>query len=245
MKPIYFFSLLALLAIFSCHKESVNTNTSDQGQGGSLARFTVAGDYLYTVEMDKLHVFDIKNEQNPTKVYDVDLLWGVETIFAEPPYLFLGTRTGVKILSISNPDKPVYISEFIHIYSCDPVVVNGNIAYSTLNSFGSCGRGLNQLDIIDMSDIYTPQLIKSIQLTNPKGLGTNGNVLFVCNNGLEVYDITDKQNPQLIIKTAISAEDVIPLDTILLVGATDGLYQYAYNQNFEFELLSKLFSIDQ
>ena len=70
-------------------------------------------------------------------------------------------------------------------------------------------------------------------------------VSVVCNNGLNMYDISNKQDPKLIAIKNIPAEDVIPLDTLLLVTAEDGMYQYSYNQNFDLEFLSKLFSIQQ
>ena len=244
MRTLYIITVIISIIFFSCHK-SDNSAPSQEGQGGSLARFTVSGDYLYTVEMGRLNVFNIQNDQEPNKVGDISIQWEVETIYAKPPYLFLGTRTGVKILSIENPAFPSFISDFEHVYNCDPVVVTDSIAYSTLNSTGACGRGLNQLDIIDISDIYNPKLINSVPMENAKGMGVNGNILFVCNNGLNMYDISNKQDPKLIAIKNIPAEDVIPLDTLLLVTAEDGMYQYSYNQNFDLEFLSKLFSIQQ
>ena len=39
--------------------------SSGTGIGGSMARFTIKGDYLYTVDSYDLKTFDIKDKVNP------------------------------------------------------------------------------------------------------------------------------------------------------------------------------------
>lgn len=98
--------------------------SSDQGTSGSLARFAIAGDYLYTVELEQLKIFNIADEKSPEFIKQINPGFGIETIFSKENYLFLGSRWGVYIYDISNPQSPQQVSLYSHIYSCDPVVVS-------------------------------------------------------------------------------------------------------------------------
>ena len=236
--------LIALILLNSCESDlNYYSDTSDdKGTSGSLARFAIAGNYLYTVESEQLKIFDISNEQKPVFITQIWPGFGIETIFVKGDYLFLGSRTGVYIYDITNHESPKKLSLYSHVYSCDPVVVSGDYAYATLNSSGRCGRGLNQLDIIDISDKSNPFNVYTIEMESPKGLGISGDLLFVCDNGIKVYDISDPEVPQFIRKENLSAFDVIPIDNLLIVVAQSGLYEYEFNNNGELNLISTLHS---
>ncbi|MFO7829338.1 MAG: hypothetical protein R6V23_11990, partial [Bacteroidales bacterium] len=143
--------IIIAIFIYSCDDNSAyySDSSSDTGTSGSLARFAIAGNYLYTVELEQLKIFNVSDETSPQFIKQIYPGFGIETIFAKGDYLFLGSQWGVYIYDISSPENPQQLSVYSHTYSCDPVVVSGNYAYSTLNSAGPCGRGLNQLDVID------------------------------------------------------------------------------------------------
>lgn len=212
---------------------------SPSGQGGSLARFTISNGHLYTVDDTNLKVFDITNEANPIFINNLQVGFGIETIFPRENTLFLGTRFGMTIYDISNPAEPSYLSDFSHIYSCDPVVVEGNYAFVTLRSGSACRGGNNELQVIDISSLSSPRLVKIYPMLNPKGLGIDNGTLFVCDNGLKVYNATNVNDLQLVKTFDIAANDVIPYNGKLLVIGDDGFYQYAYNGT-DITLLSKL-----
>ena len=196
--------------------------------GGSTARFTISGEYLYTLDYNKLSTFHLKSNTEVELVNTQDVWWNeMETIFPYGEYLFIGSTTGVLIFSLEDPASPVQISEFFHVVSCDPVVVQGNYAYSTLRGGNRCGQSFNQLDILDISNINNPSLVKSYLLNSPKGLAINGNCLYVCDEGVKVLDVSDHNNIKLIshIKD-IPANDVIFYNNQLLVTADDGFYQF-------------------
>ena len=144
------------------------------------------------------------------------------------------------IYDISRPDFPQYLSKTIHITSCDPVVAYGNYAYVTLNSTLSrmCTRGSDELQIYDISNPQRPtEVFVDRSMTSPRGLGVDGVAarLFVCDNGLKVYDITDPEAPLWIDDltdipeaNGIDTCDVIPLNGHLLLIGSDGLYQFDY-----------------
>ena len=61
-----FFIFAIILFLFGCNKgTSESAALSPSGQGGSLARFTIAGNYLYTVDKENLKVYEISNGAQP------------------------------------------------------------------------------------------------------------------------------------------------------------------------------------
>ncbi|MFW6328128.1 MAG: LVIVD repeat-containing protein [Bacteroidota bacterium] len=207
-----------------------NTGT---GQGGSMARFTVFDDFLYAIDKASLNLFDLSNAANPEFTKRIPVSWEIETLFPYNQMLFIGARSGMFIYSLQNPANPEFISEFRHASACDPVVVEGDFAYVTLRGGNLCGAIESQLDVIDISIIEYPELLKTYPMTEPYGLGVENEVLFVCDGkaGLKIYHAGD---PYAIDENMIAhyedidAFDVIPLGDVLLVIGADGLYQYDY-----------------
>jgi hypothetical protein len=144
--------------------------------------------------------------------------------------LFIGSANGLYIFDISNPVSPALRSNYTHITSCDPVVADSLYAYITLNNSAQsfCRRGLNQLEIIDIRNPDNPSLLKVYPLTSPRGLGKDDSLLFVCDNGLSVYDARNVNSLVLLQKFNIQAEDVIAANGHLIVTGSSGIYQYNY-----------------
>lgn len=216
--------------IFSCGKDS-GSSTSDTGKAGSMARFAIRGNFLYTVDKETLNIFDISAPSNPIYLNNKYIGFDIETIFPYKEYLFIGSQWGMYVYSLADPTNPENLSTYSHVYSCDPVVVNDTLAFVTLRSGSICRTDFdfNQMDVIDISDKYKPGLIKSYSMTSPKGLGLDGKYLFVCDAGLKVYDITNPLDLKMINHIAgIQTYDVIPNDGILLVTGPSGIFQYDY-----------------
>lgn len=212
------------------------------GQGGSLARFKIVGDYLYAVDSHTINVFDIQDLEDPQDLEDVYAGFDIETIFNRDRYLFLGSMSGMYIYDISSPAIPTFVSEFQHGTACDPVVVDGDYAFVTLRGGNRCGATESGLFIVDISDIANPELTISYSLDGPYGLGVKGDKLFVCDgeSGLKVYD---KSNVEDLVSLNhfkdINTFDVIPLENSLLMVGEDVLYQYEYLVD-DIELMSTL-----
>jgi hypothetical protein len=236
----YIFIVLSLVFIqISCSKDSAMEADSPSGQGGSLARFTISNGHLYTVDNQTLRVFDITDEKNPIFIKNLNIGWGIETIFPRGNTLFIGSQTGMVIYDISTPNNPIYYSFFSHIYSCDPVVVEGDYAYVTLSVSSSCSRGVNELQVINISNLQSPQLVATYPMINPKGLGIDNGKLFVCDAGLKVYDASNPTDLKLLQTFDVQANDVIPYDGLLLLIGDNGFYQYDYSDG-NLQFLSKL-----
>lgn len=199
------------------------------GQGGSLARFMIVGNYLYCIDQVALKVFDISDPEHPRYRNSVDIAWQIETIFHDGEHLFIGGRNGMYIYDLMNPEQPHYISEFTHAASCDPVVVDGNRAYVTLRGGSPCGGFSNQLDIIDISTISNPRLLKSVPMDGPYGLAARDGIVLVCDgsSGMKSMNTSDLQN---ITKCGgiegVTAHDVIWYGNLLILTAEDGFYTY-------------------
>lgn len=217
----------------------------NNGISGSMARFTTYGDALYALNSTELQTFNLTDITNPDHASTITVNRVVETIFPMDGRLFIGTTNGMAVYGLDNPMNPSFVSDFNHVTSCDPVVVENDIAYVTLRTGSNCGGWVNQLDVLDVSDITNPSLIASYQMTNPHGLGINDDVLFICDgsDGLKIYDATDKWNitsNQIAHFQNIQSYDVIPLESILLMIGEDGFFQYDYSDLEDIELISQI-----
>lgn len=213
------------------------------GVAGSMARFALYQDFLYTVGQTDMQLFDIKTPTAPRASSRVNLGTAIETVFPYKDKLFIGSQSGMLIYDNANPAQPVRMSVFQHARVCDPVVVNGDIAYVTLRSGNTCGGFTNQLDVVNVKDLFNPKLLKSYPMINPHGLGVDFPNLFIAEgaSGLKSFDATDPLNvTQLQYLSGMDSYDVIPLGKTLLMIGKDGLYQYDYTNPGQMRLLSKL-----
>jgi len=216
---------------------------SPYGMGGSMARFTIVNDYLYAVSSSALNVVSIANGADPVFSNRVQIGWGIETIYPFKNKLFIGSNSGMFIFDISNPTNPAKTGSFSHATSCDPVIADDNTAFVTLRSGTACQGFTDQLDVINISVLSTPILIKTYQMTNPHGLAKDGNTLIICDgrDGLKFYNASDVRNLTLQKQvTGLDTYDVIAINGWALVVAKDGLYQFDYSSVSNVNLLSKL-----
>ena len=201
------------------------------GTGGSMARFKIVNDYLYTVTESEIHIFDIQTQENPIAVNSEYVGWQIETIFNQGDYLYLGSSSGMYIYSIENPAAPSYVSRIDHVVGCDPVVVQGDWAYVTIRGGNDCGQNLSQLEVIDISNKNMPERVAVYEMEEPYGLGIKDDHLFVCDGseGLKVFDASATPEISLIDHFEnIETYDIIPLENVLLMVGGDMLYQYRY-----------------
>ncbi|MGC4104497.1 LVIVD repeat-containing protein [Ferruginibacter sp.] len=213
------------------------------GISGSLARFALMNDYMYAVSNDSLKVISTALPADPAKVNAVALGFGIETVYPFKDKLFIGSNNGMLIYGVQNPAAPVKLGTFSHVRTCDPVIADDSIAYVTLHSGTTCLGYTNQLDVLDIRNIQAPTLIKSYPFTSPRGLGKEGNLLFICdgNDGLKVMNAASNTAITMMKQFVMpEANDVIAYNNIALVIAKDGLYQYDYSNPAAIKLLSKI-----
>ncbi|MGE5421168.1 MAG: LVIVD repeat-containing protein [Chloroflexota bacterium] len=249
--PVYYpYARVALDGAFTFNSQITAAGTSGVsssgvGIGGSMARFGIKDNVLYLVDKSTLRLLDISTKSSPVKLFDMNVGWGIETLFLTGDNMFMGTNTGMLIYDVKDARSPQFRSNYVHVRSCDPVIVDDTLAYVTLRTGTNCGGSVNNLDVVNIKNIVSPQRVISYPMTNPHGLGKDGNLLFVCDGtaGLKVFDAS---NPRMIsanLKYAypnIKAYDAIPLGDELVMIGDDGLYQYDYSNMQDIRLLSTI-----
>ncbi len=212
---------------------------------GSMSRFTIYKDNLYTVMNNMLGIFDLTGDAPVKAREDLYIGFNVETIFSYKNCMFMGTPTGMIIYSMEDPLKPERQSMISHVYGCDPVVVEDDIAYVTVRSGTFCGQDANELIVVDVSDVKKPKHVVTYNMKSPKGLGIDGETLFVCDDGLRIFNTKDPRtimHPDNILAhfKDMDGFDVIPFNNVLMMIAADGIYQYDYTDLQHIKQLSRL-----
>lgn len=214
-----------------------NGNTS-----GSVNRITRAKDHVYAITNNKINIFSDINQLEFVKEEYGN--WGLETIYPYNNHLFIGARGSMEIYNIANPSNPQFISSFWHATSCDPVYPVDETAYLTLRSGDDCPGDNNSLTVLDISNINNPQEVMNFEMDSPYGMSLINDVLYVGEgqNGIKLFDVTQKMRPQLIkSERSIEAYDIIPHPTnseIILVAGPKGFGQYEIDQDYNMTLIS-------
>ena len=203
------------------------------GTGGSMARFALSDDRLYTVGDTELKVFNVTAPEKPSFIKELSAGgWGIETIFPFGKNLFIGSMNGMYIFDITSKNDPKQIGTFVHARVCDPVISDGRYAYVTLRNGSKCAGYINQLDVVDIADLTKPVLLKSYPLTNPHGLSKEDNILIICDgaDGVKFFNADKADNiRQLSHIKGMNAFDVIALGKVAMVSAEDALYLIDFN----------------
>ncbi|MBI2283181.1 MAG: hypothetical protein HYU71_05690 [Bacteroidetes bacterium] len=214
------------------------------GKAGSMARFALLSERLYTVSDRDLKVFNVARAEQPFYVKSVYLLNGnIETIFPYADKLFIGSQNGMFIYHTANPDEPVKLGQFMHARSCDPVITDGRYAYVTLRAGNACGGNSNQLDVIDVKQITNPQLVKTYPMNSPAGLAKDGNLLLICDGkaGVKIMEASDAAAVTTLGKiTGMEAYDVIAENGYAIVVAKEGIYSISYSDPLNPQVLAKI-----
>jgi len=243
-----FFSLLLLL-FSSCTKDESMASSNgpeladNAGTGGSLARFTISGNYMYVVDAGKLYTFNITAPQDPRQVSVKEVGFNIETIFPYGDKLFIGSQDAMYIYSISDPANPDRLGVASHLRACDPVVANDSIAYVTVRTGSNCGGNINALNVYNVNDPLNPVLYTSLGLSNPRGLSLNGNALYICDEaaGLRVMNIDDPYNPQQVqLVTGDKFYDCIALQDFMICMIEGGMAIYDTKDKFAIRLMSRI-----
>ncbi|MBK7477196.1 MAG: hypothetical protein IPI11_14775 [Haliscomenobacter sp.] len=144
MRALLFLFLAGIaLAGSSCsYNESAFADQS--GQSGSITRFAVFKGYMYALNQNEVQTYRLKDDGDPDLVHRLPTDYGLETIFIYENTIFLGSRTAMYILDITNPAAPALLSKSDRQDSffggCDPVVVQGHYASSTVKIIQNISR---------------------------------------------------------------------------------------------------------
>jgi hypothetical protein len=213
----------ALLMLLSCGKESLDVST-EPGQSGSITRFVVHNQYMYSLNTNEVKTFDLQNPDKPQLVHTLPTDYGLETIIIYDNTIYLGSKTALYILSIDNPAAPTILSKsdrflFGAVFNgCDPVVVKDQYAYSTIKVVENiCGNVATQsaLIVFDVSNKAAPEQKGLYPMSLPNGLGFFEQYLLVCDEGSDLVFIYYISDPHNLILTDYSFAVIDPVDLIV------------------------------
>lgn len=247
---IYFF-LLGILLLNACTSEE--NITSGETKSGSYATILTISNHLYVVNKTQITTFDISNPNSPIEKSKLDVGFDIESLYHHQGLLLIGSANNMYIYRIGTDGVPVRESttQYNEVFgeevcTSDPIVVRENIAYVTLTSvIELCGnfRSINELRVYDVVDIKAPQLLKTLNMVSPKGLGYGKTHLFVCDqsDGLVIFNLDDPKNP-IKVKSFGGFEgfDLIVNGNILVVVANDELLQYDITDESNIKYISKI-----
>lgn len=213
------------------------SGSSEGAKAGSLARFSINNDNLYTINGSNIDVLDINDTVNLYLQSSSIVSWNIETLFSYKNLLYVGSDDGFYIMKKDDRGN-LEVENFVtHFIGCDPIIVNDDIAYVTLHSSSNCrGTGLNELQIYDVNDTKNIKLLKIEQMKSPKGLGIDKNKLFICDGeeGLKIYDINKSNNifdlTQIEQLKSIDCFDLIVDNNILFISSSNKIFQYDYSK---------------
>ncbi len=207
---------------------------NSNNQSGTVNRITKSQNHVYIVNSSRMAIIDDNASFELVSNNNVPLSPGTETIFPYEDKLFVGSRTAMDIFDAADPREPAPVYTFEHATSCDPVLPTDEVAYITLRTadFSDCPGNINALVVLDIENLEAPKELEEIGMESPYGMTIVENMLFVGEgeNGLSVFDITDKKAPKLLKKdNDVKAYDILPHPSnsnLILVAGTDGLSQY-------------------
>ncbi len=249
----FFFCFMAILMSQCASDNDSLSVASDTGASGSYARFIVNGNFLYVIDDQRIKTFDLTDPVVPAQIDLKEVGTEIESLFRLDNRLFIGSGSGLYIYEIDDQGIPQFLGQAdyeLPFAPCDPVVADSQYAYVTLNTLeniSGCGRTfteqINVLKIFDLTRIERPELIAEYDMFGPKGVGIDGDILFLCDDkeGLKIFNVADPSNIEMIIQfDSFTAFDVIPLDGLLLVVATDNIYQFDYTDLNNIRLISNI-----
>ncbi len=199
------------------------------GKSGSFTRFCIVDNYLYAVDNTSLIPFQQLAGDCPTAYPATGYGWNLETIFPWNGYLFIGSNSNVYVYKLDNPQVPTFVCDFWHANGCDPVICDEKYAYVTVHGGTACNQFQNNtLDIVDISKLPTATKVATYNMSGPQGLALTEKHLFICDDGLKIFDKADVTNLKLLAHLPnIKVWDAIALsETDLLLIGEDGYFQY-------------------
>jgi hypothetical protein len=224
--PLLRIASIILLTVGCNAGSATGPASTTTGQGGSMARFAITGDRLYTVGERSLTIFDISQPTSPQQKSTFGIGAMIETVFPFEDKLFIGAENGMSVYDISDADHPRFLNKVLHFRSRDPVVTDGKFAYVTL-------RDTHQLEVLDIRNLDSVTLVRDYYMPDPQGIGIDSGVLFIANGSTGLYqqaiDSTGRLVDEPVTISHYDAYDVIPHQGLLISTGALGITQFDYH----------------
>jgi len=154
--------------------------------------FKVAGDYLYTGQLD---IVDITNRENPEILANLDIPVSYPELDSYNDYVLLGGYEGiVYIIDVSNANEPSIAATYDAGSRINDIEVKGSYAYIAANDTG--------MQILDISDPENPSYVATYAFPYAylSEICVRDSYAYLAyqNAGLVIADIADPANPQFV-----------------------------------------------
>jgi len=208
---------------------------------GTANRVTATDDHVYLIGNESMYVLNDTGQGLSLATKKERIGEGMETIFPYDGHLYVGSRSAMNIFDLADPSNPSEAYEFEHATACDPVLPADGVAYVTLRTadFSACPGNTNSLLVLDVTNVNDVKQKEEITMTSPFGMTLIDNLLYVGEgeNGLKVFDASDKYEPELVQSiSGMQVYDVIPHPTnpnLILTTGPDGVSQYMIDGDVE------------
>jgi len=195
-----------------------------KGQWGEAAvnEFFVDGDKAYLGCDTRFVILEISNKLTPVKLGEMSVTGSVDSIYVSGNYAYIVdtkgynmSHGGLRIVDISNPSMPRQVSFYSTQFgfefdlSIHSVVVSGKYAYVGAGSIYDIDYSYGSLDILDISNPASPQLISHFEKSNwvISGIYLSGDYVYCCTSGdslmdpptyigLSIIDVSTPETPQ-------------------------------------------------
>lgn len=156
-----------------------------------------------------VYLVDVSNKAYPEVVSRYDVLEMAQDVSFASNYMFVASRyCGIEIVDISDTKNPTFVTRILNKQENNRCTVTDNYLYTSLGSAGT-------VEIYDISVIDNPKKVSEIIVDGKCGeVFVEENKLYIATgyyatasseqiglisygtaNGLEIYDITDKEKP--------------------------------------------------
>ncbi|HMY85370.1 MAG TPA: hypothetical protein PLC76_12705 [Saprospiraceae bacterium] len=231
MKNLVF--TLFVLALSACSLKDggfFDSGSSGNSKSGSTATILTYGNYMYALDNNKLRTFDLVDPAHPQQTSQQTISATAETLFAYDNFLYIGTTTGVLMYSLADKSNPRFQNTVFHWPARDPVVVEGNYAYSTTRWGDEFQNPSGRLTVLDVKDKANAFVIGTYDQKFPFGLGVSNGYLYVCNGhfGLNIFRIINGGQQLEFVKNIATDDiyDCIPSEELLVCQTKTGIWVF-------------------
>lgn len=231
--------LFLFYLIAACNDDGSSSSGDSLGVSGSKAQLIKLNGAVYSLASNKLIRVDISSSDQPTITDEIDLNFDAETLTSDGEVLFIGSPREVRSYQYKDGRLEFIDSSVRQRRGKDPVVTDGNFAYSTVvtnewsvfdenGNIGKNGTGDLYVYEVDVQKNIT-ELAFYLDIGYVKGLALWEKTLLICDpvDGLMQMDVTDSQLVEKIQQFSfVRCEDVLHLGGghFATVGE-DGIYQ--------------------
>ena len=210
------------LVIFDVHDPEDPEKVGAISTGVTFS-LTVRDGLVYTVG-DKGCIIDVSNPSKPLMIAELPMRGTGHSIWVEDTFAYITTSEGLEIVDISYPARPSRVSH------CSEGPARGIVC---VDGIAFVANRINGLEIIDVKIPSAPQKIKTLPGTEAAWhVHRYQDYLFLARHGygVEIYDIEERNNPQLIGRFCDDDEG----EALSVWGDSDYLY---VADNFGVEVL--------